>query len=89
MLAHLVSYENQDMLESYKKVREELKEYGKGLYQKEEIIILSKMDLAGSKEEIKETEKLFSSLGKQVFSVSLFDDKSVKRVSEVIATMLQ
>ena len=53
MLAHLVSFENSNMLKSYEEVRKELGQYDKklnlgpdGLASKKEIIILTKSDVA-------------------------------------------
>ncbi len=45
MLLHLVSLENENPLEQYYTIREELSEFGYGLQDKEEWIILTKKDL--------------------------------------------
>ncbi|MCX6758026.1 MAG: GTPase ObgE [Candidatus Nomurabacteria bacterium] len=85
MLAHLVSFENEDMMKTYKGIRKELGMYDKklegneeGLSIKEEIIVLTKTDLIEDKKVIEKTKKQFEKLGKQVFVLSLYEDKSVK-----------
>lgn len=100
MLAHLVSLENLikgagGMTKVYKEIRKELKLYDKnmnlqkeGLFSKEEIIILTKTDTADPKvvtKKIKEFEKL----GKKVFTISLFDDKMVKKLQDNFLKLLQ
>ena len=80
MLAHLVSFENNNMLKSYKEVRKELKKYGHGLDEKEEIVILTKSDEAKDKKIIAKKIADFKKLkrGKKVFAISLYDDKIIK-----------
>ena len=44
--------DNRDVIEDYKIIRNELKEYNETLYNKKEIIVANKMDLEGSKENL-------------------------------------
>jgi len=101
MLAHLVSFENENMLKTYKEVRKELEKYDKdlglgseGLSSKEEIIILTKTDvlsLEGAKLEkaIEKEKAKFEKLGKQVFTISLFDDQSTKKFRDALIKILK
>lgn len=90
IIAHLVSCElGMSMMSSYKKIRHELETYGEGLSEKEEIIILTKTDILGDEEEIKKKIKEFEKLGKQVFTLSLFDDKSIKNLSDELVKILR
>lgn len=89
MLAHLVSYENSNMMKTYKGIRKELEEYGESLSSKKEVIILTKSDIAEDPKLIEKKEKEFKKLGKEVFSVTLFDDESVKNVSENLSKLLE
>ena len=95
-LAHLVSFENPNMLKTYKEVRKELVQYDKklklgdeGLSKKEEIIILTKSDVALDKKVI--TKKLtdFKKLSKNVFAVSLYDDVLVKKLQDSVIKLLR
>ncbi len=95
MLAHLVSFENPIMLKSYKEIRKELGKYDKnlnlgedGLSKKEEIIILTKTDIAENPKIIAKTVKTFEKLNKKVFTLSLFDDKMIKKFSDALIKIL-
>ena len=95
MLAHLVSFENPVMLKSYKEIRKELAKYDKslslgedGLSEKEEIIILTKTDMAENPKIVAKTVKTFEKLNKKVFILSLFDDKMVKKFSDALVKVL-
>jgi len=101
MLVHLVSFENElartgGMMKVYKQIRAELKEYGEGLDEKEEIILLTKTDvvpdgataLTTSSKTIAKKVKDFEKLGNKVFTISLYDDKSVKKFADALAKIL-
>src|SRR3989338_582378 len=90
MIAHLVSFENPNMMKSYKEVRKELLKYDKslslgadGLSEKEEIIILTKTDVVDEKIVAKKI-KDFQKISKNVFAVSLYDDKMVKKFADAL-----
>jgi len=96
MIAHLVSFENEDMMKTYKEIRHELKAYDEktelgdqGLSSKEEIIILTKTDVVEDKKVIASTKKEFEKLGKKVFTLSLFDDASVKGFMDDLSKILK
>lgn len=101
MLAHLVSFENANMVKTYKEIRKELEKYDKklnlgddGLASKDEIIILTKADVVEDikiiDKKIKDFEKLGGALSqKKVFVLSLFDDKIVKKFSDELAKILK
>lgn len=89
MLAHLVSFENEDMMKTYKEIRKELEKFGQGLDDKNEIIILTKTDVVEDKKEIVKKVKEFEKLGKPVFNLSLFDDESVKSFGDELIKILR
>lgn len=98
MLAHLVSFENPNMMKTYKEIRKELAKYDKnlklgddGLSEKEEIIILTKSDAVEDKKLIAKKVAEFKKLkrGKKVFVLSLFDDKLVKTFSDELIKILK
>ena len=98
MLAHLVSFENPNMMKTYKEIRKELAKYDKdlklgdeGLSEKEEIIILTKSDVIDDHKFIAKKVAEFKKLkrGQKVFALSLFDDESVKNFSDELIKILK
>lgn len=89
MLAHLVSFENPNMMKVYKEIRNELKSYGNGLDEKKEIIILTKTDVIPDEKFIAKKVKEFEKLKKPVFVLSLYDDKSVKNFTKELVKLLK
>jgi GTP-binding protein len=96
MLTHLVSFENSNMVKAYKEIRKELEAYDKknklendGLSKKDEIIVLTKTDVVEDVKFIAKKVKEFEKLGKKVFSLSLYDDKSVKYFKDELMKILQ
>ena len=76
-LLHCLSLENEDLVKSYKVIRNELKEYSEELTDKKEILILTKTDLVDEKTLEKAIKKV-SKLNPNVLSATVLDDKSIK-----------
>ena len=102
MIAHLVSFENLSkgttgMMKVYKEIRKELEKYDKknnlvdedGLATKEEIIILTKTDVVEDIKIIEKKKKEFEKLGGKVYVLSLYDDKSVKKIKDELVKILK
>lgn len=96
VLAHLVSFENENLIKKYKEIRKELERYDKkqklgasGLSKKKEIIILTKTDVVEDTKLITSKVKEFKKLKKPVFSVTLYDDKSVKTLADELIKLLR
>ena len=101
MLAHLVSFENlvkgtTGMLKVYKEIRKELEKYDKklglgedGLSKKEEIIILTKSDTIEDPKIIAKKVVEFKKISKNVFVISLYDDKMVKKFRDELIKILK
>ncbi len=96
MIAHLISLENEDVMEAYKTIRRELEQYDEGpvlsgvegLGEKEEIIILTKTDLVDEKQ-LKKAKKELAGLKKKVFALSVYDDASLKEFSDALIKLLR
>jgi GTPase len=88
VLAHLISFEQANMMKAYETVRDELEKYGNGLAEKDEVILLTKTDTT-TEEVIESTKKKFEKLGKPVFVMTLFDDTSVKGVRDALVELLR
>ena len=102
MLAHLVSFENlkstspAGMIKAYKEIRKELEKYDKnlglgndGLSEKEEIIVLTKTDVIEDSKLIMKVVKEFEKLDLKVFTLTLYDDKIVKKFRDELIKILK
>jgi len=79
-LLHLIDITEKDLFKSYKQVREELKKYNKDLLDKEELVVLSKIDLI-EKSQIKKKLLIFrQEINKNTMVMSTLDKKSVSDI---------
>lgn len=88
LLIHCVSVDDPEPMTSYTTIRKELAGYSDELVDKEELIVLTKMDLADEKK-ILSLKKTFEKLKKKVFVVSILDDKSLKSFSDKLIRVLR
>ena len=89
LLVHCIDSSTDDILRVYETVRHEFSEYNAELLTKPEVILLTKTDLLLNDEEAKEKAALFTSMKKKVFTVSVYDDKSIQALRENLLTELQ
>ena len=89
LIVHLVSSEQEDVVEAYRAIRQELESFSKDLTDKREIIILSKTDLINDVEIRDKTEALMSATGKHVYTLSVIDESLVKNVSDLLIGILR
>lgn len=81
VIAHVLDMaqvENRDVIEDYKTIRNELKNYDESLYNKYEIIIANKMDLEGSKENLERFKKEYPD--KEIICVSAATKDGIKEL---------
>jgi len=83
ILLHCLSAESQDPQADYQTVRNELNNYSSTLANKQEVLILTKSDIV-TPEKLKSLEKLL----KPKLSVSIIDTDSLKKLNDLIATLL-
>lgn len=88
IILHLVSLEQESPMDAYRTIRKELEEFGQGLTEKEEIILLTKTDVTDANM-VDKTKKEFEALGKKVFAVTLFDDEKVKVFRDELVNYLK
>jgi GTP-binding protein len=88
MIAHMISFENEDMMQAYKNIRKELENYDADLAKKEEVIILTKTDVT-TPEEVAKALKEFKKINPNTFVLSVYDDASVKEVSDGLVKILR
>ena len=88
MIAHLISLENEDVMEAYKTIRKELEAHDKELAAKDEIIVLTKTDMVDEK--ITEAaKKKMVKLKKLVFTITILDDKVMKEFGDAFIKLLR
>ena len=85
---HLISLENTAIIETYKTIRNELKQYGQGLDEKQETIILTKTDVT-DKKGVDAAIKKLQKFNKDILVVTVLDDASVKKLIDTIVKMLR
>lgn len=88
VLVHLVSFEHEDMIGEYKKIRQELGKFDQKLLEKREIILLSKSDLV-DKQRVEREKENFKELGKEIMILSVLDDELVKEFSSFLSKVLK
>jgi GTP-binding protein len=86
---HLVSSTQDDIYAAYSEVREELTAFGAGLFNKYEVIVLSKIDLISDSEREIKIDLLTRKTGKQVLSVSVEDPDSLAAFSRNLSKLLK
>lgn len=88
MIAHMISFENEDMTKAYENIRKELESYDTDLAKKEEVIILTKTDVTTS-EVVEKTLKEFKKINPNTFVLSVYDDASIKTLSDGLVKILR
>ena len=79
-LLHLIDITEEDLVKSYKQVRNELKKYSKDLLKKEELVVFNKVDLI-TKYQINKKISIFKKkVDKNVLSMSTIDKKTVSNI---------
>lgn len=89
ILLHLVSANQDDPLAAYREVRKEIESFGHALPEKEEIIILSKIDLVSPAECETKMQLLSRETGREVLVVSVKDAALSKTFSDALSKILE
>lgn len=88
ILAHLISAEHENPLEIYETVKKELAAFDASLSNKKEIIILTKIDMVSPQEVLKK-QKILKKVSKEVWTLSLLDDESIKACRDSLVKFLR
>ncbi|MBU6370947.1 MAG: Obg family GTPase CgtA [Patescibacteria group bacterium] len=88
MLFHLISLENEDVAKAYKVIRAELAAYSDDLAEKKEVVILTKTDETDTKK-IEKAKKKIEKFNKNILTVSILDDASVKKLKDNLIKVLR
>lgn len=89
LLVHLVSAEQEDPAAAYGAIRDELKAFGRGLPEKPELVVLSKVDVLAPEEIVRAREALERASGAPVLTLSVIDDDLLKTFSDTLASRLR
>ncbi len=85
VLLHLIDGTEDDIIKSYKTIRHELKEYGCGLTEKQEIIALNKSDALGPELAEDQARTLEKAIGKKVYTISAVSGEGVQEILYALA----
>lgn len=88
ILLHLVSAEQDDVVGAYKEVRREVEQFGRGLAEKQEVLILSKIDLISSHERETKIARLHTETGREVLALSVHEEATLKSVGDRVSALV-
>jgi len=80
ILVHLIDGFEEDPINSYDVIRKELTNYGKGLEDKPEIVVINKLDITEVKENFPNVEKLFKAKNIKSFGISTATGEGVEEL---------
>jgi GTP-binding protein len=79
-LLHLIDITNNDLLESYNQVKNELKNYSPDLLKKKELIVLNKIDLLDEKIAKEITNEFSKKINSEILTLSTFKKESILKI---------
>ncbi len=88
MLVHCIDITVENPLAAYETVRNEFKEFNPALLEKPELIFLNKTDLV-TKDAVRNAARVFTSIGKPVFTGSVTDERSIAAFKDVLTEFLK
>ena len=86
VLLHCISCETADMVADYQKIRQELAAYNPDLLKKQEMLVLTKVDVLCDDTARFKLEKIAQGLASNVVFVSVLDDTTISRLVAAIAS---
>ena len=84
ILLHLVDLSEDDLLENYLKIRNELSKYDNILSKKKEIILFNKSDLLEKKDIEKKLKNFRKKIKKKIEIVSIFSKKDLLKIKKIL-----
>ena len=80
-LLHLIDITSDDLIKSYKQIKNELRNYNIKLSKKNELVVLNKIDLVDNNKELKKIIRDFSkNVKSEVFTISTFKKDSISKI---------
>ena len=84
ILLHLIDLSEDDLLNSYKKIKSELSNYDKDLIKKKEIIFFNKSDLLGDNEIDKKLKEFKKKIKTKYEVVSVYSNKDLQKIKKLL-----
>ena len=84
VLLHLIDITENDLLNTYQKIKLELSNYDKNLIKKNEIIFFNKSDLLNEKEISSKLEEFKKKVKSKYEVISVFSDKDIQKVKKLL-----
>ncbi len=85
-ILHLIDISNDNLLESYSKVRKELFKYSDKLIKKREIIVFNKIDMINDDEINKKIDIFKKKIKKKVYTISALKHKGLKTIKRILVS---
>ena len=85
-LLHLIDITENDLVNSYNQVKNELKKYSKELIKKEEIIVFNKIDLIKEDEIQEKLNKFKKEINKKFLKISTLDKKTLSDIKSKLVS---
>ena len=84
ILLHLIDLSDEDLINSYKKIRYEISTYDKNLGKKKEIIFFNKSDLFEKNEINEKVEKFKKKIKNKFEIISVFSKKDIDKIKKIL-----
>ena len=88
-LVHMVASDESDHLDTYKVIRKELEVFDSEMMKKDELVLLSKIDLIDEKEIEKIVKKFKKELNIDITPITILEDSSVKNFGDKLIKVLR
>jgi len=84
ILIHLVDLSEENILEKYIKIRDELSKYDKSLSMKKELIVFNKSDLLDEEKIFEKIKNFKKKIKKKYEIISVFNEKDLKKIKQIL-----
>ena len=85
-LFHCISAESENIEKDYKIIRKELEQFDSELLEKEETILITKVDVEKGAQKMEEAKKIFKN--KKVIAISILDEGLIKKLKKYIKNQI-
>ena len=83
-LIHLIDITNEDIIENYLKIRQELSKYSKDILKKKEIIVFNKIDIINTNEIEQKKKNFKKKIKKNVYKISIIQNKGLTNIKKLM-----
>ena len=83
-LIHLIDITNEDIIENYLKIRQELSKYSKDILKKKEIIVFNKIDIINTNEIEQRIKNFKKKIKKNIYKISIIQNKGLTNIKKLM-----